>query len=554
MKLFFIILIILTIVAGVAVFWDWEGNIFSGETLRLEILGPSEIILGEETEYIVKYKNNGSFRLEDPELVFEAPEYSLRGGEFFEREVLGFEELGETINPGEEKNFSFKMILLGKEEDVKVAKVSLSYQLKDLKARYESSSSISTQIKSVPLTFEFDLPSNISPNKDFISKLNYFSNMDYLLTDLRCQIEYPSTFEFNGSTPVAIGENEWNLPILNKSEGGRIEVTGNLSGRTGDSRIFRAKLGIWKEGEFILLKEAERTIEIVKSSLYLRQEINGNPQHTALPGEWLRYEIYFKNIGDGNLTNLIMMNKLEGDAFDFQTVESDYGSYQSGDNSIVFDWRQVSKLQHLFPLEEGRVDFRIKLKSNLGDVENPTLRNTIFIGQVEEVFVNKIGSKLEVSQRGFFQDEVFGNSGSIPPMVGQTTTYTMMWQVENYYSNVRNAKVKAVLPENVELTGEIFPTAEASKFAFDSQSREIVWSVGSLRRGSGVTEPGFTLAFQVALTPQSSQRNIPAEIIGQAVLTGEDTWTGTTIQNTSPAVNTNLPNDSTITGSMGIVQ
>ncbi|MFQ6084292.1 MAG: hypothetical protein ACE5WD_13170 [Candidatus Aminicenantia bacterium] len=554
MRKIFIFFIILAVLVGIVGFWDWQRNIYSKEVLKLEILGPTEVTLAQEVEYIVKYKNNGNFRLDEPELIFEPPEYSLKDRKIFERQILGPEQIGPAIYPGEEKTFSFKMRLLGKEGEVKIAKASLTYRPKDLKARYERSSSFTTQIKSVPITFEFDLPTKIESGKDFIFRINYFSNVDYLLTDLRCQVDYPFAFEFIESTPKSLEKTEWEIPVLNKSEGGRIEISGRLSGEIGEAKIFKAKLGIWKRGEFILLKEITKGVEIIKPSLYLRQEINGNPQYVALPGDWLHYEIYFKNIGEEDLNNLFMINRLEGDAFDFQTIKSDFGNYQPGDNSIIFDWRRVSKLQYLVPMEEGRVDFWIKLKDHLGNIKNPILRNKVFVSQVKEEFVTKISSKLGIIQRGYFQDEVFGNSGPLPPKVGEVTTYTIMWQVKNYYSDVKNAKVKAILPQNAELTGEIFPEEEVSKFAFDSQSREIVWSVGDLERGIGVSKPGKTLAFQIAFTPNESQRGQTPEIISEAKMTGEDGWTGRIIESTSLAINTALPHDETITEEMGPVQ
>jgi hypothetical protein len=555
MNKFFSFLIILAVIAGVAGFiWNWQENIYSKGDIRLEILVHQEADLGQEVEYIVRYKNNGNFRLDNPELIFEAPEYSLSEGEIFERKILGLEDLGAAIYPGEEKTFSFKMNLLGKEGDIKIVRASLSYQPKDLKAKYESSSSFTTQIRSVPITFDLDLPSKIGSGKDFNIKINYFSNIDYLLTDLRCQIEYPVGFEFIESTPKSIEKTDWDIPVLNKAEGGRIEIVGNLSGDIGEARVFKAKLGIWKDGEFILLKEITKGVEIVEPLLYLRQEINGNPQYVTFPGDWLHYEIYFKNIGDEDLDNLFMVSTLEGESFDFQTIRSDSGSHQSGDNSIVFDWRNIPKLQYLAPLEEGKVEFWIKVKDDLGNVKNPTLKNKVFVGQAKEEFVTKISSKVEITQKGYFEDEVFGNSGPLPPEVGRSTTYTIMWQVKNYYSNIKDAKVKAVLPKNVELTGEIFPKDEIEKFTFDSDSREIVWSVGDLERGVGASGETLTLAFQIFFRPDESQRGQTPEIIGGARIMGEDSWTETIIQGSAPAVNTLLPDDPTVEEEMGVVK
>ncbi len=546
---FITFLIILAGGAGLFGFWNWKSNIYSKETLKLEILAPSEATLVKEIEYLVKYKNNGSTRLEEPKLIFEYPKYSIVEGD-----ILRIEKSLDDIYPGEEKTISFKAKLLGKEGEVRLAKAWLSYRPKNLKAKYESATTFSITIKSVPLTFEFDLPIKIESGKDFRFKINYFSNVNELLTDLKIQMDYPSGFEFIESLPKSIEKNEWAVPVLNKSQGGRIEVSGRLSGEVGEARVFRAKLGIWREGEFVLLKEIEKGVEIIKPLIYLRQEINGNPRYAALPGDWLHYEIYFKNIGDDDLNNLFMICNLEGETFDFQTIKSDLGNFEAGDNSIIFDWRKVSQLQYLAPTEEGKVDFWIKLKDDLGNVKNPVLRNKVFISQVKEEFVTKIGSKLELVQKGYFQDEVFGNSGPIPPKVGVITTYTIIWQMKNYYSDVKDVKVKASLPAQVSLNGKIFPEEEASKFSFDSESREIVWSAGDLERGKGILSPGPNIAFQVEFLPEASQIGLTPEIIGQAKIEGSDSWTETTLQFTAPALRTNLPDDPTITEEMGRVQ
>src|SRR3989344_2133656 len=240
-----IYLIVLAAVGGVVGFWNYQRNTYSKEVLKLEILGPDQVTLGDNSEYTVKYKNNGNFRLDNPELIFEPPSHSLSDGQVFERQILSKEKLGDAIYPGEEKAFTFQVRLLGKEGEVLTAKATLSYQPKDLKARYESSTTFTTSVKSVPLTLEFDLPAKTESGRDFNFKLNYFSNINYLLTDLRVQLEYPVDFEFLESTPKSLDKTEWEIPVLNKSQGGRVEVVGKVSGDLGSAKIFKAKLGIW---------------------------------------------------------------------------------------------------------------------------------------------------------------------------------------------------------------------------------------------------------------------------------------------------------------------
>lgn len=557
------LVIIFLLAIGVVGVWYFQRNTFSKEDLKLEILGPEKADLAQEIEYIVKYKNNGNITLENPKLTFEYPENSIPIDE--QTSGMPSPETGSLrqkkniadIYPGEEKSFHFKARLFGKENEAVVAKVQLSYQPKNLKPRYESATTCTTIIKSVPLTFEFDLPSRIEPGKDTRFRINYFSNVDYLLSDLRIQVDYPEGFEFSESIPRPLEKDEWAIPLLNRSEGGRIEISGKLSGRIGTQKGFTARIGSWRDGEFILLKEITKTIVITEPSLYVFQQINGNPEYIASPGDLLHYEISFKNIGNKPLTDLFLIVRLEGDKIDFKTIKSNQGKFESGDNSIVFDGRQVPKLKFLDSQEDGKVEFWIEVKEgwNPNDPEaaNPVIRDKIFISQAEKEFVTKISSALELSQKGYFQDEVFGNSGPIPPKVGEVTTYTIMWNAKNLYNEVKNARVKATLPPEVRLTGKIFPEEQTSKFAFDPQSREIVWELGDLRIGKDIN-PALNISFQIAFAPTLSQKGQIATLIGAAQVTGEDSWTEQTIKNTVPLIDTTLPDDSSVTEEMGKVK
>jgi hypothetical protein len=173
------------------------------------------------------------------------------------------------------------------------------------------------------------------------------------------------------------------------------------------------------------------------------------------------------------------------------------------------------------------------------------------LGQAKEEFQTKVNSKLEIVQKGFFYDEIFGNTGAIPPRVGQTTTYTISWQAKDYYNSVKNVKVEAVLPPYVSLTGKIFP--EDSRLTLDSLSREIVWEVGDMSVGQGVLNSAPNVSFQVAFTPQSYQAGQTPDIISQTKITGEDSWTNATIFGTATSTNTTLPDDPGI-NQQGVVQ
>jgi len=62
------------------------------------------------------------------------------------------------------------------------------------------------------------------------------------------------------------------------------------------------------------------------------------------------------------------------------------------------------------------------------------------------------------------------------------------------------------------------------------------------------------VAFQISFTPDFSQRNLVPLLVSQAKIIGEDYWTGTNLEVTSPAIDTTLPDDPTVNEEMGRVQ
>ncbi len=522
MSKFLIFILLFFVIAGGLGFWYWQTNIYSKEVLKIEILGPEAIQVGDEVEYIVKYKNNGKVRLESAELTFEYPKTAIPSDNQPQRVIKPVED----IYPGEERTVSYKGRIFGKEGDNIEANAWLTYKPKNLKAQYESKTSFSRQIQFVPLTFEFDLPLQVDQNGSLNFSINYFSNVNYVLDNLMVKTTYPDGFNFVFSKPTTLDQNQWTLSSLTQANGGRIEIKGNLNGSEGSQKVFKAQLGILKDNEFIVLKEAAQSIGISAPSIYVSELINGSESYTANLGDTLHYEIYFKNIGKQAVQKQFLFAKLEGDFFDIDTLKSVTGQVGRGDNSVVWDWKVVPSLRFLDAGEEGKAEFWVNVKSELPQNKSasPILKTRITFGQIEKAFETKINSQVELAEKIYYQDDVFGNSGPNPPQIGQKTTYTVVWQIKNYWNQLKNVKVKTKLPENVEVTGKFFP--EDSKFTFDSQSKEIIWNVGDVAAFQGVnssTTP--SMAFQIGFTP-SSQSNIEnGNLIGEVELLGQDNFT-----------------------------
>ncbi len=550
-KAIFLILLIVVMV-GFFAYIIYMGSMFSKEFLKLEILGPDKAKTGGEIEYIVKYKNNGNFVLEQPKLIFEMPENSLT-----EDGKTRITQNLKDIYPGDEELVKFKTRLLGKDNDLKTAKASLTYVPKNITAPYESDTSFTTKIETTPITLDFDLPSKLEKGKEAQYSINYFSNIDYPLENLSIKVDSVPGFDFVSSTPSSLDSSEWKLQTLNKAQGGRITIKGKMNADTNQTLTFSAKLGMRINGNFIVIKEATADVQSIQPLLFISQQVNGSSDYVASPGETLHYRVFFRNIGSSPFDNLFIIARLDGSALDTSTIQAEGGQVQLNDNMIVWDSKQVSQLRRLDVQQESEVDFNVKVKSNWvpanQDGNDTLITNEVNISQITQKFTIKVNSGLVISQRAYYKDPGISNSGPIPPKAGKATTYTITWDIKNYFSDTKNVKVKAVLPQNISLTGQILPQDQLSSFSFDSASREIVWSAGDILAGTGVNGDPVSLSFQVSLTPSALQKGTTAPLIGEVNISGENQFTGTVITAKDSGVNTSLPDDFANSGG-GIVQ
>ncbi len=504
----------IVVALGVLGFWYYRDTIFSKEIMILGVTAPDYAKVGEKIEYVVKYKNDGNFVLEDPKLVFELPEYSLTED--------GKQRLSQDLpdmQPGDEKTVTFEARLLGKEHDIKTARAWLSYMPHNLSVRYESEAFVNTAIDAVPITLELDLPSSIEKGKEVGYSINYFSNVDYPLEKTSVRVDAVPGFHVQSAVPKSLDNAEWKLPTLEKSDGGKITIKGQVNGDTGSKMKFVARLGMWVHGVFVVMKEAEQEVEIIQPLLSISQKVNGSSNYSPIPGETLRYEIFFKNIGPTSFDNLLVMSDISGSGLDFSTLRSPDGQTRPNDNVIVWDSRQISRLRHLEAQGEAKVEFTVALKKSWvptdAEKNNTVVKNKVTVADISQEFTNKVSSKLDVVQSSTLVE------GS----------WRLNWQVKNYLNDVRNVKVKAILAPGVSLDDFIEPETEAANFSFDTQSREIVWFVGSLPAGSGVTTAPKQLSLQFS--------GVFGGLVTQVTILGEDAITGTTIESSAGVTNSN---------------
>jgi hypothetical protein len=116
-----------------------------------------------------------------------------------------------------------------------------------------------------------------------------------------------------------------------------------------------------------------------------------------------------------------------------------------------------------------------------------------------------------------------------------------VWSLSNTANDISNAQVIATLPQWMQFVGTPSPTIE--DLTYNPSTQEITWNVGTIPAGTGITEPGRQVSFQVQFTPSLSQVGTVPIIINSATLTGHDDFANVGVTVNKVSLNTTLTND-----------
>ena len=135
-------------------------------------------------------------------------------------------------------------------------------------------------------------------------------------------------------------------------------------------------------------------------------------------------------------------------------------------------------------------------------------------------------------------------------MANQATTYTVLWVVTNTVNDVGGATVTAILPSYVTFTGKMTPTD--GSLAYDATSHTVTWKIGNVPSGA-LGSSALQAAFQVSLTPSSSQVQTSPILVGNQTLVGTDRFTSTQVGNTADALDIETTTDPAYKNTFGTV-
>ena len=552
------------------------GNTVSNENIAISIIGNSFTAGGEELSFIVSIANKNNSALDLVDLVMEYPKNSKSDDLDIpvptERSRFS---LG-TIPAGATRNENLKVVLFGEQNSVRTIKISLEYRVEGSNAIFVKEKSHDVAINSTPINITLDAPVSISSNQDMTLDIKLALNSSKTIPKILLSMDYPVGFQFKSAIPSpSLGNNVWSLGDMAPGVERSVAITGRfIDAFDGEEKIFNIKSGSQSSGDKsridVIFNSLSHLVSISKPFIETKFFVDGiHAREYAVDTKTsIRGTIQWQNNLETKVNDLRIRAKISGNAVNRRTINVEQGFYNSSEDVIVWDKNYQKDFGEVSPGESGSVNFSLSplalFSATGGILAEPSIFVDISISGkqliegYETVDLNssesstiKIISDVGLATKALYYSGPITNKGPIPPRAEEKTTYTISWSLSNTANNISKSVVKSSIPQWVSFIGATSPASE--NLTYNASTREIVWNVGTIPKGSGITQSAKEVAFQVSFLPSLSQVGTAPVLINDVVLTGHDDFANVDVRTSKASLTTQLFNDTLLPPGGGVV-
>ncbi len=511
---------------------------YSEEQILLTVNGPRQVASAETSDFTVIYSNKNWSALENVSLIVSYPD-GFQPDEDSKIKISGSQleiPLG-TVNARTDGKANFSGKFYGSRGETLFLKMRLRYSPSSLSSQFEKEEQYGVSIASSILALNMIAPQQSSSDSMVEYAIDYASQSDRVLPNIRVKVEYPEQFTFLSAEPApSEGNSVWYIGTLNPDQKGKIMVKGKLAGAHDEVKKARASIGYTESGKFVAYGASEQLTRIVIPPLSITQTINGQRDLSVNAGDVLNFNIAYRNESNIGLRDAIITLNLNSGVLDYSKLRQENGSYDSSNKTLIWKASDIPGLARLNPGEGGTVSFTIPVlnpipesvsgknfsiqttaKIDSPDVPTPIGSNKII---ASNTLVTRVNSSVSIGVYLAQDDSMLVGRGPIPPVAGQETLYTLKIRLNNEYNDITGAKLGVTLPSSSRYQKKFAPDTEAVEW--NDRTNTLVWDLATYRAARGENRE---LRFQVAATPDVSLINKDLSLINGIVFTGKDQFT-----------------------------
>jgi hypothetical protein len=574
-------LLFLLAVTSIAGWYYFGTKELNGEGVSLEIKGDESLVSGEKVELIIKYKNKENVKVKNLELRINYPEgfYYVSSEPYATTLSSNVWQL-EDLKAGESREVKLVGQIIGGLEEEIVLEPILSYEPSNFSSSFESKVVKVFKIEKSLMELRVEAPTEIGNNNRVTYNIFYKNISELPVDNFRLRVDYPENFTIieTGGDAQLLTEDTWKIDEMMKNEENEVTITGFFDLENTGSSTVKAILEIKSSlleiplvgessSDWYPYLEIEKDIALSELAATLKVSVNGDNKDSAIDwGSELEYVINYKNTSDKELENVSITAMLSSDYLNWETLDDNFsGLIDEGSNFITWDKTLIPSLAKLDIGQEGRISFKIKVldfNEEFLSAQNFSIASEIILnsdsfkaieGEESElinsnVIVNKMNTPVDFLTLARYYNEsgTAVGSGPLPPVVGETTSYQIIWKLNSATANLKNVLVKTTLPPGVEWGQGV--VTEDQDLIFNDTTRQVVWKINDLEKAKD-----NMAKFNILITPDVSQIDKIVTLNNTITLIAEDTYSNGKINLNSNYLTTRLDGDEKAVGNEKVI-
>ncbi|MBT4349961.1 DUF11 domain-containing protein [bacterium] len=518
--IFFLFLIFIAAAAGL---WHWNGNM-NGEnqtSLQFQATGPAKITSGDEVTYVVEYTNLDTVPLTNMELSVYWPV-----GFYFDQATIEPDNANAKtwtltdLEPGRTATIEIVGQLVGAKDEELTVSFNLDYQPANFHSDFRAKDTVETKVKDQKIELAIETADKTLIDTEQEIKIVYRNLSKEALVDISLDVLLPDDWITASTTPAK--EGDFWTSSLEPEEEKIVVIKGNFSIDSRVDQLVVAEIGKVVNDDFRRLSRQEHAVIVVNPQFSIDLEINGNSGNiTADWDDTLRYQLKITNDSASDIADVQIAALLTGDLLSWDTLDT-VGEYLG--EKIIWTTEVDDALTLWTSGETKTFTWEVKLIDQPQPerlIENIIMINVAGLSDWEQL---QTISQITVGESLGFNNGVYWHlggrrvgSGLLPPQVGETTGYLVVWSLPQSTGDFDTVTVSTILPPNVSFADEA--EVEEGGLVFDEDDRSITWTLDAF----GDLLLPVTTSFMIDLVPTEDDRGqtmtllnpVTAKAVGQ---------------------------------------
>lgn len=554
------IMAVLSLIAWAGFFVFTKGLFQEGETLSLTTEGPEEVKSGEEVSYTFRYENVGDVPVAALTMKLTVPSTFYVYSTVPEPEGALEWTIG-SLSTGSDGAITVTGVFLAEVPSSQRLQALFTYKPANFSSDFQDILTQKVEIEDSVVVLSFTGPEKALAGDTSEYVVNIQNTSADPIYNLRIIPTFPTDFTTASSEPAtAEGQSYWVIDVLEPGELAAMTIQGSFTSTASGEQKLAITAGFVDQDIVYVQNVQELVTDVLGGSISFSVIVNGsNQSQTADLGEILRLSLDYANQSKETAREMNFDMVLSSDK---GTVPVDWSKVNLGGGNRVGNEVSWESLPELAPESSAVIDLSLPIFSALdpGEADTFTIAVTLTINKVGTVtstrtldatpIVITLNSDVSVNAQARYYSEVGSviGSGSLPPKVGETTSYRVYWNLSNSLHTLENVRMSTVLPQDVAWLENT--DTDIGTVSYNSTTRQITWTIPKL-----LAELAHAGAwFEIAISPDSDDVGRFMKLTSTTSFEARDMTTSESLSESMGELTTELPDDEFALGKGAVVE